>query len=120
MKPVRWGVLSTATIARLVIAANQGSEHTRFVAVAGRAEERAKRFAADLGLDASFGSYGALLAADLVDAVYVALPVSRRTECALRALQAGKHVDQDAVLEAVGRSAATGLPVAPPPSVAGA
>ena len=31
MKPIRWGVLSTANIARLVIGANRGSEVTRFV-----------------------------------------------------------------------------------------
>ena len=92
MKPVRWGVLSTAAIARLVIAANKGSEHTRFVAVASRDGERAQRFAADLGLDASFDSYPALLASDLIDAVYVALPVSMHTEWTLRALHAGKHV----------------------------
>jgi xylose dehydrogenase (NAD/NADP) len=76
MQPIRWGVLSTANIARLVIGANRGSEVTRFVAVASRDHARARRFAAEQGLEASFGSYEALLASDLVDAVYVALPVS--------------------------------------------
>jgi xylose dehydrogenase (NAD/NADP) len=65
---------------------------TRFVAVASRDPVRAQRFAAELGLEASFGSYEALLASDLVDAVYVALPVSLHTTWTLRALQAGKHV----------------------------
>ena len=92
MEPIRWGVLSTASIARLVIGANRGSEATRFVAVASRDEARAERFAAELGLEASFGSYQALLASDLVDAVYVALPVSMHTDWTLRALEAGKHV----------------------------
>jgi D-xylose 1-dehydrogenase (NADP+, D-xylono-1,5-lactone-forming) len=92
MQPIRWGVLSTASIARLVIQANRGSEVTRFAAVASRDEARAQRFAAELGLEASFGSYQALLASDLVDAVYVALPVSMHTPWTLRALQAGKHV----------------------------
>jgi xylose dehydrogenase (NAD/NADP) len=92
MGPIRWGVLSTANIARLVIGANRGSQVARFVAVASRDAARARRFAAELGLEASFGSYEALLASDLVDAVYVALPVSMHTEWTLRALQAGKHV----------------------------
>jgi D-xylose 1-dehydrogenase (NADP+, D-xylono-1,5-lactone-forming) len=92
MQPIRWGVLSTASIARLVIEANRGSEVTRFVAVASRDPVRAQRFAAGLGLEASFGSYEGLLASDLVDAVYVALPVSMHTTWTVRALQAGKHV----------------------------
>jgi predicted dehydrogenase len=92
MEPIRWGVLSTANIARLVIQANRGSEVTRFVAVASRDEARAGRFAAELGLEASFGSYEALLASDLVDAVYVALPVAMHTPWTVRALRAGKHV----------------------------
>jgi xylose dehydrogenase (NAD/NADP) len=92
MKPIRWGVLSTANIARLVIQANRGSEVTRFTAVASRDAARAQRFAAEQGLEASFGSYEALLASDLVDAVYVALPVSMHTQWTLRALEAGKHV----------------------------
>jgi D-xylose 1-dehydrogenase (NADP+, D-xylono-1,5-lactone-forming) len=92
MQPIRWGVLSTASVARLVIQANRASEVTRFVAVASRDEARAQRFAAELGLEASFGSYEALLASDLVDAVHVALPVSMHTPWTLRALEAGKHV----------------------------
>lgn len=92
MKPIRWGVLSTANIARLVIQSNRGSEVTRFTAVASRDAARAQRFAAEQGLEASFGSYEALLASDLVDAVYVALPVSMHTQWTLRALEAGKHV----------------------------
>ena len=92
MQPIRWGVLSTASIARLVIQANRDSEVTRFTAVASRDGAKAERFAAELGLEASFGSYQALLASDLVDAVYVALPVSLHTHWTVRALQAGKHV----------------------------
>src|SRR5512132_3058345 len=92
MKLIRWGVLSTANIARLVIGANRGSGVARFVAVASRDDARARRFAAEQGLEASFGSYETLLASDLVDAVYVALPVSMHIPWTLRALEAGKHV----------------------------
>lgn len=92
MKPVRWGVLSTATIARLVIAANQGSEHTH--KLTGE-EADAYRIEFDI-VSAAIGA-GDAYGFGRADAV-----------------------DQAAVLEAVGRSAATGLPVAPPPSAAGA
>jgi predicted dehydrogenase len=92
MSKVRWGVLSTANIGRLVIEATRGAEHAEFVAVASRDVSRARDFATELGLAASFGSYEDLLASDAVDAVYVALPVSMHTEWTVRALQAGKHV----------------------------
>ena len=59
---------------------------TRFTAVASRDGARAERFAAELGLEASFGGYQALLASDLVDAVYVALPVSLHSHWTVRAL----------------------------------
>ena len=60
--------------------------------MASRDPARAQRFASELGLEASFGSYEALLASDLVDAIYVAPPISMHTEWTLPALEAGKHV----------------------------
>jgi xylose dehydrogenase (NAD/NADP) len=92
MAKVRWGVLSTATIGRLVIEATRLAERAEFVAVASRDLARARRFADELGLDASFGSYEELLASEEVDAIYVALPVSMHTEWTVRSLEAGKHV----------------------------
>ena len=92
MSSVRWGVLSTAGIARVVIEATGSAERARFVAVASRDAVRAREFADELGLPLSFGSYPELLASDEVDAVYVALPVSMHTEWTVKALQAGKHV----------------------------
>jgi D-xylose 1-dehydrogenase (NADP+, D-xylono-1,5-lactone-forming) len=92
MDKLRWGVLSTASIARLVIEATRAADHAEFVAVASRDAARARAFAGELGLEASFGSYEELLASDAVDAVYVAVPVALHTEWTVRALQAGKHV----------------------------
>jgi D-xylose 1-dehydrogenase (NADP+, D-xylono-1,5-lactone-forming) len=123
MGRVRWGVLSTASIARLVIEATGRAERAEFVAVASRDGARARAFADELGLELSFGSYEELLACDRVDAVYVALPVSLHTEWTIRALAAGKHVlcekpfatsPEDAArcfdaAEAAGRRCAEGL-----------
>jgi D-xylose 1-dehydrogenase (NADP+, D-xylono-1,5-lactone-forming) len=92
MGKVRWGVLSTAGIGRLVIEATRAADHAEFVAVASRDAARARAFADELGLGHSFGSYEELLASDEVDAVYVPLPVSMHAEWTVRSLQAGKHV----------------------------
>jgi xylose dehydrogenase (NAD/NADP) len=85
MSPVRWGVLSTGSIAREMVEAARRSGAARFVAVASRGADRARRFAGDLGLELAFASYQALLDCDGVDAVYVALPISMHAEWTVRA-----------------------------------
>ncbi|HEV8650862.1 MAG TPA: Gfo/Idh/MocA family oxidoreductase [Actinomycetes bacterium] len=92
MAKVRWGLLSTASIGRLVIEATRQAQLAEFVAVASRDAARARGFADELELDASFGSYEELLASEEVDAIYVALPVSMHTQWTVRSLAAGKHV----------------------------
>lgn len=89
---VRWGMLSTAGIGRLVIEATRQSKSADFVAVASRDARRARAFADELGVPKSFGSYEELLASSEIDAVYVALPVAMHTEWTMAALDAGKHV----------------------------
>ena len=89
---VRWGVLSTARIGRVVARACRDSHSAEFVAVASRGAERARQFADQEGMPLSFGSYEELLACDAVDAVYIALPVSMHAEWTVRALAAGKDV----------------------------
>jgi predicted dehydrogenase len=92
MGKVRWGILSTASIARVMVSAARRATRAEFVAVASRDGQKGRRFADEEGLRLSFGTYDELLASDEVDAVYVALPVSLHTEWTIRALQAGKHV----------------------------
>jgi D-xylose 1-dehydrogenase (NADP+, D-xylono-1,5-lactone-forming) len=92
MARVRWGVLSTASIGRLVIEATRAADHAEFVAVASRDADRARAFTDELGLEASYGSYEELLASEAVDAVYVPLPVALHTEWTIKALAAGKDV----------------------------
>jgi predicted dehydrogenase len=92
MAKLRWGVLSTAGIGRLVIEATRAAAHAEFVAVASRDPGRARAFAGELGLEASFGSYEELLASSQVDAVYVPLPVAMHTEWTVKTLEAGRHV----------------------------
>ena len=89
---VRWGMLSTAGIGRVVASAIRGSSEAEFVAVAGRDAGKAAAYAAEVGVPRSFGSYLELLTSDDVDAVYVPLPIALHTEWTIKALQAGKHV----------------------------
>jgi predicted dehydrogenase len=89
----RWGVLSTAKIARdHVIPAILESENGVLAAIASRDEARARAIAQRFGAAHAFGSYEALLASDTVDGVYIPLPTSDHVEWAIRAADAGKHV----------------------------
>jgi xylose dehydrogenase (NAD/NADP) len=92
MDRVRWGVLSTARIGRVVARACRDSRSAQFVAVAGRDTARARQFADEEGMPLSFGSYEELLDSTAVDAVYIALPVSMHAEWTIKALAAGKDV----------------------------
>jgi predicted dehydrogenase len=93
MSTLRWGVLSTADIARSkVIPGMRRAARTDVVAIASRDETRARDVAAELGIPAAHGSYGALLADPGVDAVYIPLPNHLHAEWTLRAAGAGKHV----------------------------
>jgi xylose dehydrogenase (NAD/NADP) len=89
---VKWGLLSTAAIGATVVRANRGSLVTNFMAVASRDAAKARVFASEHGVPASFGSYSELLASDHIDAVYVALPIALHVEWTIKALEAGKHV----------------------------
>jgi len=89
----RWGILSTAKIAREhMIPALINSDNGVVAAIASRDEARAQAVAACFGVPHAFGSYEALLASDAVDGVYIPLPTSQHVEWAIRAADAGKHV----------------------------
>ncbi len=93
MDTVRWGVMSTARIARTkVIPAMQKSDMIEVVAIASRDAGRARQAADGLRIPHAYGSYDELLAAPEVDAVYIPLPNNEHVEWAVRAIQAGKHV----------------------------
>lgn len=93
MNKIRWGILSTARIAREhVIPAIQASNRGVAFALASRRKQMARAVAADLGISRAHGSYEALLGDPDVDAVYIPLPNHLHVEWSLRALEAGKHV----------------------------
>jgi len=93
-EPVRWGVLGCARVfeRRMVPGFRGAAEAASLVAVASRAEEKARACADRHGIPRAFGSYDALLADPDVEAVYIPLPNDQHREWTLRALTAGKHV----------------------------
>lgn len=91
--PVRWGILSTARIARRSVGPGIGKARNGILrAVASRSLERARGFAAQLEIPTAYGSYAELLADPEIDAVYIPLPTSLHHRWAIAAARAGKHL----------------------------
>ncbi|MDT9136340.1 Gfo/Idh/MocA family oxidoreductase, partial [Escherichia coli] len=80
----RWGVISTAKIAReQVIPAIVVADNGVLSAIASRDAERARAAALRFGAPHAFGSYEAMLASDTIDGVYIPLPTSQHVEWAI-------------------------------------
>lgn len=90
---LRWGVLSTAKIARKqVIPAMQKAAYTEVKAIASRSMERARAVADELGIEKAYDSYEDLIADPEIDAVYIPLPNHMHVSWIMKAAEAGKHV----------------------------
>jgi predicted dehydrogenase len=89
---VRWGILGPGRIARAVAPDFAHVEGAELVAVASRSLDRARSFAEEHGLARAYGSYAELLAADDLDAVYIATPHPQHHALALAAIEAGRAV----------------------------
>ena len=88
----RWGILSTAKIAKEhVNPAIMKSQNGVLAAVASRDLSKAQAVANGYGA-ASFGSYEALLESDDIDGVYIPLTTDLHVEWAIKAANCGKHV----------------------------
>jgi D-xylose 1-dehydrogenase (NADP+, D-xylono-1,5-lactone-forming) len=91
-EPVRWGILSTAAINRLVIPPAHASGKVELLGVASRDQARADEYAREWEIPRAYGSYESLLADDEIEAVYISLPNNMHCEWSIRSLEAGKHV----------------------------
>lgn len=98
-KICRWGILSTAGIAKKNWHSIANSGNGQVVGVASRSVEKAQQFIDECQASApvpqavsAIGSYEELLKRSDIDAVYVPLPTGIRTEWVVKAAQAGKHV----------------------------
>jgi xylose dehydrogenase (NAD/NADP) len=90
--PVKWGIMSTAHINRLVIPGAHASPKIDLAAVASRDLARAEDYARRWEIRRAYGSYENLLADPDIEAVYISLPNTLHCEWSTRALEAGKHV----------------------------
>lgn len=95
----RWGIMSTAGIARKNWQAIHNSGNGRVVAVASRDQSKAQAFIDECQAQVPFteapraiAGYDAMLAANDIDAVYIPLPTGVRKEWIIKAAKAGKHV----------------------------
>lgn len=92
-RKVRWGVLSTAKIAReKVLHALQASNHCDVIAIASRSLASARATADAFGIGQAYGSYEDLIANPSIEAIYNPLPNDLHVAWTLAAARAGKHV----------------------------
>lgn len=93
MKPVVWGVLSTARIGvEKVIPAMRRSPFVELRGIASRTRAAAEAAASRLGIAQAHGSYEALIADPAIEAIYNPLPNHLHVPLTLAAAAAGKHV----------------------------
>ena len=93
MKPVVWGVISTAKIGReKVLPAMMKSRLLEVRAIASRTQAAARTAADALGIPKAYGSYEALLEDPEIEAIYNPLPNHLHVPMTLQAAAAGKHV----------------------------
>lgn len=90
---LRIGLVAASRIAvKAIVQPLPDVEGVELTAVAARDVGRARAAAEGWGAEHAFGSYGDLIASDVVDAVYIGTPASFHREWAVAAIEAGKHV----------------------------
>ena len=90
---MRWGILSTGTIARnFAQTVSKMRDEAVVYAVASRTMDKANAFADEFGIEKRYDSYQALANDPDVDIVYVATPHSRHAEDMKLLIEAGKPI----------------------------
>lgn len=91
MTGLRWGILATGLIAH-AFTRDLRTAGLDVTAVGSRRHSSADEFAAEFDIARAHGSYEALADDSDVDIIYIATPHPSHAECAILALDAGKHV----------------------------
>ncbi|HAA86417.1 MAG TPA: gfo/Idh/MocA family oxidoreductase [Kosmotogaceae bacterium] len=93
MKKVKFGVLGISNhFVKRVLFPLKRSETVEIYAVASRSEEKSRSFAAEHGIQKSYGSYDELIEDQEVDAIYIPLPNHLHAEYSVKAARQGKHI----------------------------
>lgn len=91
-KIIRWGVIGTGGIANGMAPRINEADGAQLAAVSSRKMTNAKAFADKHDARHMFDDWKAMIASDVIDAVYIATPTSVREEIGVAAANAGKHV----------------------------
>ncbi|HOJ09302.1 MAG TPA: Gfo/Idh/MocA family oxidoreductase [Clostridiales bacterium] len=92
MKKLRVGIIGTGKLAGLHVKAYCSNPDVEVVAVCDINGERAKQFAAELGINTVYSDYRDMVASDQLDAVSIVTWNNTHAPIAIAALEAGKHV----------------------------
>jgi D-xylose 1-dehydrogenase (NADP+, D-xylono-1,5-lactone-forming) len=92
MDKVRWGLLSTARINRLLIPDIRSSGRSELAAIASRSLDKAQAYAKKWDIPHAFGSYQEMLDSGVIDVVYISLPNHLHAVWTIKALEAGVNV----------------------------
>ena len=93
MKPVKWGIISTANIGMAkVIPGMMKSKDIEVVGISSRDIRTARAAAKKLGIAKAYGSYEEMFEDPEIEAVYNPLPNHLHIRMTLAAARAGKHV----------------------------
>jgi len=90
--PLRWAIIGTGNIAGRFADDFRLTDAGELVAIGSRSPARAEAFAARTSAPRFHADHAELLAADDVDAVYIAVPHSAHRDMAVAAIEAGKTV----------------------------
>ena len=92
MKKIKWGIISTGTIAKKFASTITKMSEGELCAVASRSQESADKFADEYGIAKRYASYEALCADPNIDVIYVGTPHSHHYENMMMCIKAKKHV----------------------------
>lgn len=92
MEQLRYGILSTSSIAPRFIAAVREAKAGQIVALSSRTLEKAREKAVQWDIPTAYGSHEALLQDENVNIVYISTVNTQHYPWAKAALEAGKHV----------------------------
>lgn len=93
MGHIKWGILSTGTIAKKFAATlSQLTDCGKAVAVASRSQETADQFAGEYSIAKAYGNYTDLVSDPDIDVIYIATPHSHHFANAKLCLEHGKNV----------------------------
>lgn len=92
-RKVKWGVLSTADIAkRCTIPGMQKAENCCLYGIAGRSKEKVDQYKETFGFEKAYYSMDEMLDDPDIEAVYIPLPNTLHKEWVLKAAAKGKHI----------------------------